>query len=95
MHAGLAFFLWVWVGWIVAGAIWVYALGQVVRPYTASASFSILVTSAILPALVAGVAAWVGCGAARPSARALAPAALAMAFSDYIVARVPLLRWRR
>jgi hypothetical protein len=79
MRAGLAFFLGVWVGWIVAAAVWVYALGQLVRPYNASASFSILVTAAILPALVAGVAAWVGCGASNPSARVLAPAALAMA----------------
>jgi hypothetical protein len=79
MRAGVAFFLGVWVGWIVAAAIWVYGLGHVVRPYDASASFSILATSSILPALVAGVAAWVGCGAARPSAKALAPAALAMA----------------
>jgi hypothetical protein len=79
MRAGLAFFLGVWVGWIVAAAIWVYALGQLVRPHDASASFGILVTAAILPALVAGAAAWVGCGAAQPSVAVLAPAALAMA----------------
>jgi hypothetical protein len=79
MRAGLAFFLGAWVGWIAAAAISVYWLGQLVRPYNASASFGIYATASILPALVAGVAAWVGCGGAQPSARALAPAALAMA----------------
>jgi hypothetical protein len=76
MRAGLAFFLGAWAGWIGAAAVSVFLLGQLVRPYNASASFGMLASASILPSLLIGVGAWLGAGRfAAPLRILVAPAA--------------------
>ena len=78
MRAGLAFFLGAWAGWVVAAAISVHLLGQLVRPYNASASFSILAFTSVVPSLLVGAAGWLGARGSSPPLGTLALPALGM-----------------
>ena len=78
MRTFLAFFLGAWAGWIIGAAITVFVLGQLVRPMTASASFTMLAWYTIIPSVVVGVAASLGARGRSPPLRFLRVPALVM-----------------